>query len=479
MDQEDPSGGMVCIRVPAVMQGQIQELVELATRRPAFSDGAGLAAHEREVYQCTDRLGHAILGQQIQVVVDRAEIQQAGRELGKSMGRRVRDQGRREVTVMTSRGGLIPLRAAYFSRNCDLRRRRRQRGCYPVLVLLGIHGCRRYYTPGLVKHVVLLTTAMGSIDEAKHWLEEAGIPLCAQTIQSMTYEFARRVRVAQKAAAVPLGQEATGRRVVVSVDGGRIRIRKRKRGRKTKKGRTGYHGEWREPKLLMIYVIDQTGRQDHSWCAVIDGVLTPRRDGGDAIFALLKHYLAQLKINEADVIVFLADGAPWIWRRVQALRELFLLREDQVLEVIDFYHAVEHLGKVADLRRRWSKGERKRWITKQRRRLLNGKVDEVLQAIDVLCRGRRSRAIRTELEYFHKNASRMRYRALRRQRLPIGSGAIESAIRRVINLRLKGPGIFWYEENANAMLLLRSYYKSARVEQLMALALAAPLQCAA
>jgi hypothetical protein len=289
---------------------------------------------------------------------------------------------------------------------------------------------------------------MGSIDEARQWLAEAGIPLSAQTIQSMTYEFARRVRAAQKATSVPLGQEAMGRRVVVSVDGGRIRVQERTRGRKTKNGRTGYHGEWREPKLLMIYIIDPTGHQDHSWCAVIDGVLTPRRDGGDAIFALLKHYLQQLKINAAIMIVFLADGAPWIWRRVQELRELFLLREDQVLEVIDFYHAVQHLGEVA-------------------------------QAIDVLCRGRRSRAIRAELEYFHKNASRMRYRFLRRQRLPSGSGAIESAVRRVVNLRLKGPGIFWYEENANAMLLLRSYYKSGHVQQLMALALAPPRKRAA
>jgi hypothetical protein len=47
--------------------------------------------------------------------------------------------------------------------------------------------------------------------------------------------------------------------------------------------------------------------------------------------------------------------------------------------------------------------------------------------------------------------------------MPIGSGAVESAVRRVINLRLKSPCIFWTEETAEEMLLLlRAYYKSGR-----------------
>jgi len=46
--------------------------------------------------------------------------------------------------------------------------------------------------------------------------------------------------------------------------------------------------------------------------------------------------------------------------------------------------------------------------------------------------------------------------------LPLGSGAVESAIRRVVNLRLKGPCIFWHRENANKMLMLRSFYKAGR-----------------
>ena len=47
-----------------------------------------------------------------------------------------------------------------------------------------------------------------------------------------------------------------------------------------------------------------------------------------------------------------------------------------------------------------------------------------------------------------------------KSKLPIGSGAIESAIRRVVNLRLKGASIYWHKKSAEAVLLLRSYYKA-------------------
>ena len=56
-----------------------------------------------------------------------------------------------------------------------------------------------------------------------------------------------------------------------------------------------------------------------------------------------------------------------------------------------------------------------------------------------------------------KNSERMDYAKIKRMKLPIGSGAVESAIRRVVNLRLKGASIYWRLENAEAMLTLRSY----------------------
>jgi hypothetical protein len=73
-------------------------------------------------------------------------------------------------------------------------------------------------------------------------------------------------------------------------------------------------------------------------------------------------------------------------------------------------------------------------------------------------------ALWTELSYLerHGEAGHLDYARFRRRGVPLGSGAIESAIRRVINLRLKGNSISWYEENAEAMLVLRCLVLSKR-----------------
>ncbi|MCP4105645.1 MAG: hypothetical protein GY749_08930 [Desulfobacteraceae bacterium] len=134
----------------------------------------------------------------------------------------------------------------------------------------------------------------------------------------------------------------------------------------------------------------------------------------------------------------------------------------RIYELIDFYHAVEHLGKVAALRKNWSAKERRAWIVKQRRLLLKGEAASVIKAVKAICRGRNGKAIATERNYFVRNEHRMVYPTMKALNLPIGSGAVESAVRRVINLRLKGPCIFWYKENAERILMLRSYYKAGR-----------------
>jgi hypothetical protein len=180
------------------------------------------------------------------------------------------------------------------------------------------------------------------------------------------------------------------------------------------------------------------------------------------VFGLIQSYLRPLALSGEDQLLFVGDGAVWIWNRVPGLIQTLGLAAQQVHELVDFYHAVEHLGKVASLRKNWSAKQRKSWVKKHRHLLLKGQVSKVINAVRELCRGRNSQAIRTEREYFVKNQHRMDYARLKANHWPIGSGAVESAIRRVINLRLKGPGIFWYRENAEAMLMLRAYYKAGR-----------------
>ena len=71
------------------------------------------------------------------------------------------------------------------------------------------------------------------------------------------------------------------------------------------------------------------------------------------------------------------------------------------------------------------------------------------------------------LTYFITHASRMKYAQLKKSNLPIGSGQVESAVRRVINLRFKSPGSFWKEERVENLMHLRAVYKSGRWDDLM------------
>ena len=369
----------------------------------------------------------------------------------------MKSEGFETVSIQLCTGSSVDIRVRYYRRSCDRRNRKRYKGAYAGLILLGIHDrC----SPALASMVSSWSALLSSFEEVRQVLCDYGMTLDIKVIRKLTYRYAERARAEQQAGRIPLNDEDTleGRRVVISTDGGRTRLREKKRGPKTQKDRTRFRGAWREPKLLIIYVVDAQGKQEKSFSPFIDGCFS----GPDGVFHLLKGYLNALHIQASDKILFVADGAHWIWNRIPGLIKALGLDPDRVYELLDFYHAVEHLGTVAGLKKTWSSKERKRWVSKQRGFLLKGKAVDVVQAVQVLCRGRNSKAIKTERDYFVRNERRLDFSAVKALNLPIGSGAIESSIRRVVNLRLKGPCTFWYRENAEKMIMLRSFYKAGR-----------------
>src|SRR5512147_3056193 len=432
--------------------GAVQHQIEHLRRDPhVIRNAEDIRSWERQITELTQRLSGLLLAEAMQRGSDQSEDIQKARSLTQGAGHKVKDQGRREVTLRTT-CGVVVIRVTYFSRNCD--RDRSGKGMFPTLLLWGMHDrC----TSGVASQVSKLVAMLGSLEEVERVLADRGQPLDLKTIRSMAYRFPARARAAQRAGSLNWGETVAGRRVILSTDGGRIRIRTTKRGPKTAKGRHRYRTDWREPKLLIIYVVDEKGQMDRDFLAVIDGTL----GGPDAIVKLLEFYLRELEIATADKVLFVADGARWIWNRVGALLRRLGIKPEQVDELVDFYHAVEHLGKIAALQHRWVGVERQQWIRRQRRRLLKGKLDEVQAAIDELCGRRASKALKRERDYFKRNAGkgRMDYARIAALKMPIGSGAIESTIRRVVNLRLKGASIYWHQKSAEAVLLLRSSYK--------------------
>jgi hypothetical protein len=409
---------------------------------------------ERAIAALTDRLSALLMAEATQAALDDPENRRQARSLAQGAGHTIKDQGRRDFTLRTTCGAII-VRATYFRRNCD--RTKAGKGMYPMLLLWGVHD---HCSAAVVSEISKLVAMLGSLEEVEQVLSDRGQPLDFKTIRTIAYRFAARARAAQRAGDLNWGETVAGRRVVLSIDGGRIRIRTTKRGPKTAKGRDRYRTDWREPKWLIIYVVDEKGEMDRDVLAVIDGTL----DGPDAIFKLMEFYLREFKITTADKVLFVADGARWIWNRVGALLRRLGVEPDRINELVDFYHAVEHLGKIAALQRRWTAAERQAWIGRQRRCLLKRGIKEVQAAIEAVCGPRPGKALKRERDYFKRNGGtgRMDYARVAALKLPIGSGAIESAIRRVVNLRLKGPSIYWHKASAQAVLLLRSYYKAGR-----------------
>ncbi len=311
----------------------------------------------------------------------------------------------------------------------------------------------------------MLSAMLSSFEETSTMLRDKGVKMHINTIRRIVERFAEQGKMSQQVENLSCDETLAGRTVIVSTDGGRIRIRKNKRGPRTKKGRRRYSTHWREPKLLIIYTVNEQGRMARSFAPYIEGTLK----GPDAIFGLIQFHLNQLSAHLAEKIVFIADGARWIWNRVSTLIGSLKYTPKKVYELVDFYHAVEHLAKAADLRKGWTSSKKRRWVKKQRHLLIKGHVTQVVDSLNELCRGRHSKKLATERNYFVLNQHRMCYQTLKEQNLPIGSGAIESAVRRVVNLRLKGASIYWLETTAEAMLFLRSYYKAGRWNSLKSL----------
>lgn len=320
-----------------------------------------------------------------------------------------------------------------------------------------------HHTPAAVSEITQLATALASLKEAVTLLAQRGRRIDIKTLRTLTYHFSKQARNLQVNDLIADKHMCVGKRCAISLDGGRVRTRKNKCGPKTSKKRHRYKADWKEPKLLHIWLVDDTGKICRDFAPWIDGTMK----GADAVFMLLSYYLRALNITAAYQVLFIADGAPWIWNRVKTLIVNLNLDPEKVFQIVDFYHAVEHLSTVANLRKSWPNKERKKWIGRLKGYLWKGKIDSVIEEVRKLLRGRNSKTINRERNYFAKNIKRMKYNIARENNLPIGSGPMESAIRRVINLRMKGNGIFWKEENAEAMIMLRSFYKAGRWEQLV------------
>jgi hypothetical protein len=164
--------------------------------------------------------------------------------------------------------------------------------------------------------------------------------------------------------------------------------------------------------------------------------------------------------SRAQKKVVMGDGAEWIWN-------LAAEHFPGAIEIVDLYHARQHLWELARRLYPNDEGRQKAWIKVHQKRLLDkGKIERLVGELRAIESGNPEVAekIRTEADYFERNAERMRYPKFRRQHLFVGSGVIEAGCKTVIASRLKRSGMFWTVRGANAILALRCCQLNRRFE---------------
>lgn len=158
--------------------------------------------------------------------------------------------------------------------------------------------------------------------------------------------------------------------------------------------------------------------------------------------------------------VVIGDGAEWIWN----------IADDHfpgAIQIVDIFHARQHLWDVARKLYPGQEAEQKRWMAIHQDELLDeGKIEDLataLRAIDSL-NPELLEKIHGEADYFDNNKERMRYPNYRAQHLFIGSGVIEAGCKTIIGSRCKQSGMFWTVRGANAILALRCCHFNGRFE---------------
>jgi uncharacterized protein UPF0236 len=156
----------------------------------------------------------------------------------------------------------------------------------------------------------------------------------------------------------------------------------------------------------------------------------------------------------ARELIALADGAAWIWNLVAA-------QFPTAIQIVDFWHASEHLWTVA---RACCAAEdaAQEWVHTRQAELKANGLDAVLEAIDAwepaTDTARETQA--TERHYFAANRERMQYGTFLRCGYHIGSGVIEAACRHVVGGRLDQVGMHWSAQAGEAILALRGALRS-------------------
>jgi hypothetical protein len=362
-------------------------------------------------------------------------------------------RGKQILTVLSS---VTVQRAYYHCPDC-------QSGLIPKDQELDIVGSS--FSPG-VRRMMGRVGAKQPFEQGRNDLEElAGVVVQTKQVERISAQlgvqveaFCQREReailsgkLAPLLPAVPI--------LYIAIDGTGVPVVPRESEGRRGKDATG-KAKTREAKIGCVFT--QT-KQDEKGYPIRDedstsyvGAIETAEAFGPRIYA----EAVRRGLRQAQKVVVLGDGGPWIWG---IAAQYF----PWAIQIVDLYHAREHLANLGKVVYGAIRVEAKQWASARSTQLDEGDVEAVITSMRRL----RTRShdvceeVRKAIDYFQTNKERMRYAKFRSQGLFVGSGVVEAGCKTVIGLRLKQSGMRWTVNHANAIIALRCCQLSGRWEE--------------
>jgi hypothetical protein len=300
-------------------------------------------------------------------------------------------------------------------------------------------GPHQKITPGYAQKLCFTATATGSYEEAAQVASQWSPSIDDSTVHALVQRAGARAEEQARVRYEQVPQERQPQREpsrlgVLMVDGCQMRYRGPGWGKsKTQKERV----EWHELKLGVFYRLEESAHTQSGRGILANKIVVAWQDQPMELGRRLQWEGLREGLGRARKLLYLGDGAPWVWNLKKD-------RWNSALELLDFYHGTEHLWALGRALHGEQEPALSQWVQPLRHKLRHGQEQAVLSQVAQLRarRGEAGQAIRREQGYFQTHAGRMNYEQAAKRGWPIGSGPVESACRQN-QCRFKRCGQFW------------------------------------
>jgi hypothetical protein len=357
-------------------------------------------------------------------------------------------KGRVSTQIQGMFGSFPLVRAYYYHAG-------RQQGHYPADAALGLE---TGHTPALARLVCLEGADETSYQKAEsHLWETGGIEVSARQVQRLVQRVGAAAQAWQEREAQPGGSPVP--KMYVSADATGVPMRPEELEGRAGKQEDG-SAKTRSAYLGCVFTQHQTDEEGHPVRDYESTTYVSSFASIEEFGPMLRQDALRRGLALALQVVLLIDGA-------EGLARMGRLCFPGALQIVDFYHALEHASQVlVALLGSKEHPDYKKRLGRWARRLLNDQVEFLIAQTRRECAGQaRAQAVEKELGYFMRNVPRMQYGTFRRQGLFIGSGVIEAGCKTVIGARCKQSGMFWGQPGAENVLALRCIQSSRRLEE--------------